>query len=66
MKKYVSLLLAAIVGGCVAHTVPAFADAANDVADATMMFILTDLETGARRTMICAPVNPPPIQQGYH
>lgn len=65
MKKYVSLLLAAIVGGCVAHTVPAFADAAEDVAEATMMIVFTDLETGARRNMICAPVNPPPVK-GYH
>lgn len=65
MKKVIPLILAALVGGCLAQTVPAFADAAEDVADATMMIVFSDLETGARRTMICAPVNPSPVK-GYH
>lgn len=65
MKKVIPLILAALVGGCLAQTVPAFADVADDVRDATMMFVLTDLETGARRTMICAPVDTPPVK-GYH
>lgn len=65
MKKVIPLVLAALVGGCLAQTVPAFADVASDVRDATMMFVLTDLESGARRTMICAPVDPTPVQ-GYH
>lgn len=69
MKKVIPLVLAALVGGCLAQTVPAFADAIENVTKATIAIVVVDTDTGAKRTLICAPA-PEPSQpeplQGFH
>lgn len=64
-KKLPLILLSMLIGGCVANAAPVFADAAS-VAEATIMILVRDMETGANRTLVCAPVNIPAIEPTYH
>lgn len=64
-KKLPLILLSMLIGGCVANAAPVFADAAR-VTEATIMVLIRDMETGANRTMICAPVNIPATEPTYH
>lgn len=65
MKKYIPLLLAALVGSCVGSMTPAIADTADKVVDATIMVVLVDIETGDKRTMVCAPAPSTAQKQSY-
>lgn len=68
LKRIPIFIVGLMLGGCVASAVPAFADGEKTSADATIMVVLRDLETGASRYMACAPVEPKAVPNpiNYH